>query len=193
MTRTSLSPPAGPSERILSRILLIRGQKVMLDADLANLYGVPTGALLQAVKRNPERFPDDFMFRLEADEWRSLKSQSVISNAGRGGRRYAPYVFTEQGVAMLSSVLHSASAIAVNVAIMRTFVRLREMLASNAELTAKFDQLERKLASHDQAIVGILEAIRQLVQPPQVASRPIGFVTPKDSRHKLSGRTTKGT
>ncbi len=165
----------------------------MLDADLADLYGVPTGALLQAVKRNPERFPDAFMFRLEADEWRSLKSQSVISNAGRGGRRYAPYVFTEQGVAMLSSVLHSASAIAVNVAIMRTFVRLREMLASNAELTAKFDQLEQKLASHDQAIVGILEAIRQLVQPPQVTSRPIGFVTPKDARHKPSGRKTKET
>ncbi|PWF47845.1 hypothetical protein C7C56_013350 [Massilia glaciei] len=103
----------------------------MLDANLAGLYGVTTGALVQAVKRNLDRFPDDFMFQLSADEWEALRSQSVISNVGRGGRRYAPYAFTEQGVAMLSSVLGSAQAIAVNIEIMRAFERLREVILSN--------------------------------------------------------------
>jgi hypothetical protein len=167
-----------PSERIAHSILLLRGQKVLLDADLAELYGVETRALVQAVKRNLDRFPADFMFQLDAEEATALRSQSVISNAGRGGRRYAPYAFTEQGVAMLSSVLSSPQAIAVNIEVMRAFVRLREMLAGNKELAAKLGELERKLKGHDQAIAGILDAIRQLMAPPPAPKRrPIGFVT----------------
>jgi hypothetical protein len=167
-----------PSERIAHSILLLRSQKVLLDADLAELYGVETKVLVQAVKRNLERFPDDFMFQLDAEEFAALRSQSVTSNTGRGGRRYAPYAFTEQGVAMLSSVLSSPQAIAVNIEIMRAFVRLREMLADNKELAAKLGELERKLKGHDQAIAGILDAIRQLMAPPPAPKkRPIGFVT----------------
>lgn len=165
-----------PSERIAHSILLLRGHKVLLDADLAELYGVETRVLVQAVKRNLERFPEDFMFQLDAGEFAALRSQSVTSNAGRGGRRYAPYAFTEQGVAMLSSVLSSPQAIAVNIEVMRAFVRLREVLASNRELAAKLGELERKLKGHDQAIAGILDAIRQLMTPPAHKKRPIGFV-----------------
>lgn len=167
-----------PVESIAHSILLLRGQKVLLDADLAELYGVETKVLLQAVKRNRERFPEDFMFQLTADEFGNLRSQFVISSWG--GRRYAPYVFTEQGVAMLSSVLKSQRAIAVNIEVMRAFVRLREMLSSNKELAAKLNELEHKLESHDQAIAGILNAIRELMKPPQPAKKqPIGFVTEK--------------
>lgn len=167
-----------PVESIAQSILLLRGQKVLLDADLAELYGVETKVLLQAVKRNRERFPEDFMFQLTADEFGNLRSQFVTSSWG--GRRYAPYVFTEQGVAMLSSVLKSQRAIAVNIEVMRAFVRLREMLSSNKELAAKLNELEHKLESHDQAIAGILNAIRELMKPPQPAKKqPIGFVTEK--------------
>jgi len=167
-----------PVESIAQSILLLRGQKVLLDADLAELYGVETKVLLQAVKRNRERFPEDFMFQLTADEFGILRSQFVTSSWG--GRRYAPYVFTEQGVAMLSSVLKSPRAIAVNIEVMRAFVRLREMLSSNKELAAKLNELEHKLESHDQAIAGILNAIRELMKPPQpVKKQPIGFVTEK--------------
>lgn len=172
-----------PSERIAHSILLLRGQKVLLDADLAELYGVETRVLVQAVKRNLDRFPEDFMFQLDTEEAAALRSQSVISNAGRGGRRYAPYAFTEQGVAMLSSVLSSPQAIAVNIEIMRAFVRLREVLAGNKELAAKLGELERKLKGHDQAIAGILDAIRQLMAPPPAPKkRPIGFVTGEEKK-----------
>lgn len=138
--------------------------------------------LVQAVKRNPGRFPEDFMFQLTAEEAESLRSQIVISNAlGRGGRRYLPYAFTEQGVAMLSSVLKSPRAIAVNVEIMRAFVRLREMLASNRELKRRLDDLERRLGAHDQAIASILSAIRELMSPPEPPKkRRIGFVQTDD-------------
>lgn len=177
-----------PAEHIAQSILLLRGHKVLLDADLALLYGVETKVLLQAVKRNLERFPEDFMFQLDAGEWAALRSQSVTSNekpAGRGGRRYAPYAFTEQGVAMLSSVLKSARAIAVNIEVMRAFVRLREMLSSNKELAAKLNHLEYKLESHDQAIVGILNAIRELMRPPEpTKKRPIGFITGEEKTKK---------
>ena len=167
-----------PVESIAQSILLLRGQKVLLDADLAELYGVETKVLLQAVKRNRERFPEDFMFQLTTDEFGNLRSQFVTSSWG--GRRYAPYVFTEQGVAMLSSVLKSPRAIAVNIEVMRAFVRLREMLSSNKELAAKLNELEHKLESHDQAIAGILNAIRELMKPPQPNKKqPIGFVTEK--------------
>lgn len=161
--------------RIAHSILIVRGQKVLLDADLAALYGVETKALLQAVKRNLERFPEDFMLQLTAVQWTALRSQIVTSNAGRGGRRYAPYAFTEQGIAMLSSVLKSRRAIAVNIEIMRTFVRMRELLASNKELAQKLAELERKLGVHDQTIADILAAIRSMMQPPEPKRRGIGF------------------
>jgi hypothetical protein len=154
------------------KILLVRGHRVLLDAHLANLYGVETRALLQAVKRNSSRFPPDFMLRLDAEEATRLRSQFVISNA-RGGRRYAPYVFTEQGVAMLSSVLKSPRAIQVNIQIMRAFVRLREMLATHADLMRKIEAMERK---YDGQFVAVFEAIRELMS--SRASRPgrqIGF------------------
>lgn len=166
-----------PSERIAHSILLLRGQKVLLDADLAELYGIQTKVLVQAVKRNLDRFPGDFMFQLTNQEFSVLRSQSVTSSSTHGGRRTAPYAFTEQGVAMLSSVLSSPQAIAVNIEIMRAFVRLREVLAGNKELAAKLGELERKLKGHDQAIAGILDAIRQLMAPPATKKRPIGFIT----------------
>ena len=168
-----------PAERIERSILVLRGHKVLLDADLAKLYGVETKVLLQALKRNPDRFPKDFMFQLTDQEFRDLRSQFVTSSWG--GRRYAPYAFTEQGVAMLSSVLNSPRAIAVNIEIMRAFVRLREMIASNKELSRRLDELEarieRKLRTHDQAIAGILDAIRALMHSPEpTKKRRIGFV-----------------
>ena len=164
--------------RIERAILVLRGHKVLLDADLAALYEVETRVLVQAVKRNVERFPDDFMFQLGPEEVEDLRSQSVISkNPGRGGRRYAPYAFAEQGLAMLSSVLNSSRAIAVNIEIMRAFVRLRELVGSNKELAAKLDQLEKKLSTHDQAITEVMLAIRELMAPQSpMKKRRIGFV-----------------
>jgi phage regulator Rha-like protein len=163
------------AERIESRILLIRGHKVMLDSDLAELYGVATKALVQATNRNKERFPQDFMFQLSAQEFKSLRSQTVSSNRGRGGRRYAPYAFTEQGVAMLSSVLRSKRAILVNIQIMRAFVKLREILITHKELARKLAQLEKRIEGHDEEITAIFEAIRRLMEPPDKSSKRIGF------------------
>lgn len=168
------SDPVVPVERIEKAIFIIRGQKVMFDADLATLYGVPTRSLIQAVRRNEERFPSDFMFRLNQEEFDSLRSQIVISK-GRGGRRYIPYVFTEQGVALLSSVLRSQQAILVNIAIMRVFVRLREMMATHKELAVKLRELEGRIQDHDEQIVAIFEAIRQLMTPPETPRKRIGF------------------
>lgn len=172
-TRARTSPVG--AERVAHFILVIRRQRVLLDADLAALYGVETRVLLQAVKRNLGRFPPDFMFELSAAEWTSLRSQFVISTPRLGGRRYAPYAFTEQGVAMLSSVLNSDRAIAVNIEIMRSFVRIRRLLEADKSLARKFERLERKIASHDQAIVGILAVIHQLMHPPVAKRRGIGF------------------
>src|SRR5215469_9701158 len=166
---------ADAAERVGQFIRVIRSQRVLIDEDLAALYGVETRSLLQAVKRNLERFPPDFMFELSAAEWTALRSQSVTSKRGRGGRRYAPYAFTEQGVAMLSSVLNSDRAIAVNIEIMRSFVKIRRLLEADKSLARKFARLERKLASHDQAIVSILAAIRQLMHPAAAKRRGIGF------------------
>jgi hypothetical protein len=175
--------PSVPADRIVQSILILRGHRVMLDSELANLYGVATKVLLQAVKRNSERFPEDLMLRLTVQEWEFLRSQSVTLKTGSGRhRKYLPYAFTEQGVAMLSSVLRSARAIAVNVQIMRAFVRMRELLSSNRELAAKLDQLERKLQSHDETIVGILKAIRELMRPPHPRTRPIGFTANLDEK-----------
>jgi hypothetical protein len=169
-------------ESVTQSIFPLRGIKVMLDADLAALYGVPTKALLQAVKRNLERFPEDFMLQLTAEEWAILRSQIVTSSAQHGGRRYPPYSFTEQGVAMLSSVLNSSRAIAVNIEIMRAFVRMRELLNSNRELALKLAELERKIATHDQSITGILKAIRELMNPPIPKRRGIGFTADFDEK-----------
>src|SRR5207253_5200425 len=154
------------------RMLLIRGQKVMLDADLAELYGVPTKSLNLAVKRNAERFPEDFMFQLTGDEAAGLRFHFETSKSGRGGRRYRPYAFTEQGVAMLSSVLRSLRAVQVNIAIMRTFVRLREMLLSHADLARKLAALENK---YDAQFKVVFDAIRELMQPSTPPRREIGF------------------
>jgi len=172
------SSAIAPAETIERQIVSIRGHRVMLDADIASLYGVETRVLVQAVTRNHERFPADFMFRLTNQEVRNLISQSVTSSWG--GRRKLPYAFTEQGVAMLSSVLNSPQAVAVNIEIMRAFVRLRGMFAANRELAKKLDDLERKVSSHDQSIAGIFAAIRQLMNPPEPKRRPIGFVVPAE-------------
>jgi hypothetical protein len=161
-----------PSERIESAIYLIRGEKVMLDRDLALLYEVETKVLNRAVKRNLQRFLSDFMFQLTAEEADRLRCQIGTSNEGRGGRRYLPYVFTEQGVAMLSSVLNSERAILVNIEIMRAFVKLRQMLASNAELSRRLDELESK---YDKQFRVVFDAIRQLMATPVRGRKEIGF------------------
>jgi hypothetical protein len=164
-----------PAERVIQSIRWIRGQKVLLDSDLAVLYGVSTAHLNRAVKRNLGRFPEDFMFQLHADEFNSLRCQIGISKGGRGGGRYRPHVFTEQGVAMLSSVLNSERAVKVNIAIMRAFVRLREALETNHELAQKFAELELRVGKHDKEIAAIIETIRQLMTPPEKPRREIGF------------------
>ena len=161
------------SERIERRIFMLRGHKVMLSTDLADLYEVEPRALVQAVKRNIERFPDDFMFQLTAREFENLKSQIVTSSWG-GLRRAAPYAFTEQGVAMLSSVLRSRRAVMVNVEIMRTFVRLRQMLVAHADLARKLAVLEKK---YDAQFKIVFDAIRELMTPPAGKKRPIGFAS----------------
>jgi len=162
-------------ERIEQAILLIRGQRVLLDRDLAALYGVETKNLNKAVQRNLDRFPADFMFQLTADEADGLRFQSGTSKTGRGGRRYLPYAFTQEGVAMLSSVLRSPRAVQVNIAIMRVFVRLRETLALHKELAHKLAELERKIEGHDSSIRTLFEAIHQLMTPPEKPHREIGF------------------
>jgi ORF6N domain len=158
-------------ERIDRRILLIRGQRVMLSTDLATLYGVAPRALVQAVKRNRQRFPEDFMFQLTKKEYANLKSQFVTSSWG-GPRRANPYAFTEQGVAMLSSVLRSQRAVQVNIAIMRAFVKLREMLASHRDLARRLDTMEKK---YDAQFKVVFDAIRRLMTPPEKPHRRIGF------------------
>ena len=161
-----------PAERVEQRILRLRGQNVMLDEDLADLYGVTTKRLNEQVRRNRERFPDDFMFQLTPDEVASLRSQIATSNVGRGGRRYAPLAFTEQGVAMLSSVLRSKRAVQVNIEIMRAFVRLRRILTEHKDLARKLDALERK---YDVQFKAVFDAIRRLMEPPPAVRKRIGF------------------
>jgi hypothetical protein len=203
------STPGMHADRIEQSILIIRGQKVLLDSDLAWLYGVETKELVRATRRNIDRFPDDFMFQLNREEWEALRRQigSPIlrrqidtssadskpmksdrsanvapANTGtHGGRRYTPYVFTEQGVAMLSSVLRSKQAVHVNIEIMRAFVRIRRILAENAELASRLDELEKRLGGHDEQFVQVIRAIRQLMEPAPVRKpRRIGFHTTID-------------
>jgi hypothetical protein len=179
-----------PVEMIREKIYLIRGQKVMLDSDLAQLYKVETFNLNKAVKRNIERFPEDFMFQLTKEEADSLRFQTgILKTGGRSAgikqgrgqhRKYLPYVFTEQGVAMLSSVLRSKRAIQANIVIMRVFVKLKEMLSTNKELAQKLAQLERKIEKHDEEIKLIFDAIRQLMAPSEKTKRKIGFNREKE-------------
>ncbi|MEK6197281.1 MAG: ORF6N domain-containing protein [Desulfobacterales bacterium] len=165
-----------PVENITSKIFMIRGFKVMLDRDLADLYGVNTKALKQAVKRNIDRFPSDFMFKLNKEEFTHWRSQIVTSSSGdRMGLRYAPMAFTEQGVAMLSSVLNSKRAIDVNIAIMRAFVKMREMLATNKEFSGKLKIIEDQLAEHDEQFQMVFEVIKQLLTEEEKPKQRIGF------------------
>ena len=161
-----------PVERIERSILLIRGQKVMLDADLAALYGVETKQLVRAVKRNIFRFPDDFMFQLSKDEFENLRYHFGTSSHW-GGRRYPPYAFTEHGVAMLSSVLNSPRAVQVNIQIMRTFAKLRDIISQHKDLARKLNELERK---YDAQFKVVFDAIRELMRPQESKKRPIGFL-----------------
>ena len=163
-----------PVSRIAQSIHLMRGHKIMLSSELAELYGVPVKVLNQAVKRHTARFPSDFVFQLNAREYANLKSQFVTSSWG-GSRRARPYAFTEQGVAMLSSVLNSSRAVKVNIAIMRAFVKLRETLESHRALDSKFAELQRRVGKHDAEIAAIIDAIRQLMAPPERPRREIGF------------------
>jgi hypothetical protein len=184
-------------DRVESLILSIRGRRVILDSDLARLYGVTTSRLNEQVKRNPDRFPPDFMFRLSRQEFTALISQNATSK-GRGGRRKLPYVFTEHGAIMAANVLNSGRAIEVSVYVVRAFVRLREMMGANKEVAAKLGELERKVASHDEAIRSLVTAIRRLMNAPVPARtrRPIGFRVEeagpryrlRRSRHRVRSR-----
>jgi len=175
MLRTSSKPTLVPIEVIISKIIFVRGEKVLLDRDLAELYGVETKALKQAVRRNIKRFPDDFMFELSKEEFENWRSQFVTSNSDKMGLRYRPMTFTEQGVAMLSSVLRSSRAIEVNIAIMRAFVQLRKMIASHDKLARKLAELEQHLEGHDEQIQVIFETIKQLMPLPKKPRKKIGF------------------
>lgn len=164
-----------PDEVIINKIYLIRNQKVMLDSDLAELYDVTTGNLNKAVKRNVNRFPEDFMFQLTKEEFENLIFQNGTSSWG--GRRKLPFVFTEQGVAMLSSVLNSERAIEVNIRIIRIFTKLREMLLTQKDILLKLEQIEKKITGHDEDIQMIFSALKQLLNPPAEPRRKIGFKT----------------
>jgi phage regulator Rha-like protein len=168
-------PESEAVEGVERLIYLVRGQKVMLDADLAGLYGVETKTLNRAVKRHIARFPDDFLLHLTRKEVANLRYQIGTSSLGYGGRRYRPYAFTEQGVAMLSSVLNSERAVQVNILIVRAFVRLRTLLASHRELAAKLAELEHKLEGHDVAIRNLFDVIRAMLADPPGPKRLIGF------------------
>lgn len=169
-----------PAQDITRAILVLRGQRVLLDAELATLYGVTTKRFNEQVRRNRERFPEDFMFQLTAEESGSLRSQFATLKAGRGQhRKYRPYAFTEHGAIMAATILNSPRAIEMSVYVVRAFVQLRELLSSNKELARRFAQLEarldKKLAAHDEAIAAILSAIRELMAPPATKRRGIGF------------------
>jgi phage regulator Rha-like protein len=174
-SRQSASQLVVPVE---SKIRVLRGQKVILDNDLAELYGVTVKRLNQQVTRNLERFPADFMFQLAPGEKESLRLQFATSKLGRGGRRYLPYAFTEHGAIMAATVLNSERAVEMSVFVVRAFVRLREMLATNQQLAGKLDELERRLDTHDASIQELIEAIRELMEPPAASGRPIGFQLP---------------
>lgn len=167
-----------PAFIVESRILFLRGRRVILDTDLAELYGVQIRRLNQQVKRNQERFPPDFIFQLTAEEYECLRSQIVISKKGRGGRRYLPNAFTEHGAIMVATVLNSARAVQMSVFVVRAFVHLREMLATNWKLASKIEELERRLEAHDDTLQDLLHTIKKLMFPPGRMRRKIGFQLP---------------
>jgi hypothetical protein len=174
--------------QIERHIYLIRGQRVMLDSDLARLYGVSTSRLNEQVRRNRERFPTDFAFPLTRQEFTALMSQFATSKSGRGGRQKMPWVFSEQGVAMLSSVLRSPTAIRVNIEIMRAFVRLRRLLATPGELVEQLTKLAETVQLHDKQIQGIMEVLRKLMEPPPAPKGRIGFqIPPKQEKETPQG------
>jgi len=170
------------TRKVDSRILVLRGQKVILDADLAELYGVQVRQLNQQVKRNAKRFPLAFRFQVSAQELRNLRSQNVISSEGHGGTRYRPYVFTEHGAIMAATVLNSERAIEMSVFVVMAFVRMRRAIATNRQVLAKLAEVERRLESHDADIQDLMDAIRELINPPDPPRRRIGFEGPADSR-----------
>ncbi|HEX5150242.1 MAG TPA: ORF6N domain-containing protein [Parafilimonas sp.] len=169
-----------PDEQVISKIYLIRGKKVMLDRDLAALYQVETRILNQAVRRNIDRFPKDFMFQLNEKDFENWKSQFVISNSEKMSLRKRPYAFTEQGVAMLSGVLNSAVAIKVHIQIIRVFAKMKELLLTHKDILLQLEILEKKFESHDQQIQLIFEHLKELLNPPQPARNPIGFSTKRE-------------
>jgi hypothetical protein len=170
----STMTPTRKVDNVEGAIYLIRGQRVMLDSDLAAIYGVTTKRLNEQLRRNRKRFPQDFAFQLTTEEFRNLRPQFATSK-GRGGRRYFPWVFTEHGAIMLASVLNSDIAVQASVRVVRAFVRLREMVAANAQLAAKLEELERRLDSHDEAIVDLFAALKRLLEPEPKPKREIGF------------------
>ena len=162
-------------ETIISKIYLVRGQKVMIDRDLAELYGVETKRLKEAVRRNINRFPPDFLFEMNKKEFEDWRTQNATSKEDKQGLRYAPFCFTEQGVTMLSCVLNSERAIAVNIQVIRVFAKMREMLLTHKDILLKLEQIERKIASHDEDIKIIFEYLKQLLNPPQEPRPRVGF------------------
>ena len=165
-----------PDELVMNKIYFVRGQKIMLDRDLAELYGVETKVLNQAVKRNADRFPEDFMFQLTKDEWEFLRSQFVTLETGRGKYpKFLPFAFTEQGVAMLSSVLKSETAIRVNIQIIRVFTRMREMIMTHKDILVQLEKMEKKLTGHDEDLALVFKYLKQLLNPPQPPRQKIGF------------------
>ena len=181
-----------PIAEIAQRIQLIRGQRVILDADLAAFYGETTKRFNQQVKRNLARFPGDFMFQLDQEEFSGLRLQIATLETGRGRhRKYAPYVFTEHGAIMAATLLNSPRATEISVHVVRAFVELRGMLATNRELASKLHLLERKVTKHDQSIGELIDAMRQLLAPPDPPRRPIGFVAPEEKPRPRAGRPVK--
>ncbi len=179
MTNTKIVPI--PVDAIAKRILFIRGQRVTLDSDLAELYGVATKQFNQAVKRNQERFPDDFMFQLTKEEHDALRYQSGTSKPGPGGRRYLPYVFTEHGAYMAGNVLNSSRAVEVSIFIVRAFVQLRDLLATHKTLAKQLGELQKRVGDHDKDIAKIINTIHRLLEPPpEPKRRSIGFHTSED-------------
>ena len=174
-----------------NRILTIRGKKVLLDSDIAELYGVTVRQLNQQVKRNPERFPPDFVFSISNQEFTNLKSQFVTSRSGHGGRRKLPLAFTEHGAIMAATVLNSPRAVRVSVLVVRAFVRLREMLATNKELAEKIAELERRVDSHDDTIQQIITAIKMLMRPSAMPPKQIGFRPEQERKPKALRASTR--
>jgi|SRR5579859_3388798 len=174
------------AKKVDSKILTLRGQRVILDSDLAQLYDVEVRHLNQQVKRNAKRFPQDFRFQLSAHELKLLRSQNVISTSTHGGARYLPYAFTEHGVVMAATVLNSERAIEMSIFLVQAFVRMRRALSTNRQVLAKLAEVERRLESHDSDIQALMEAIRELIDPPAPPRRQIGFEAPEDSEKSRS-------